>query len=154
MLGGSIVKKQFYGMIVCLALLLPLTGTAENSTQVGGYTVHHSAFTTDTLSPQIAKNYGIQRSKHRGMLNVSVIKDAPGTTGRSTQADIKVMASDLLTGHARHIDMREIKEENTYYYIGDFPVANQETLNFTIEVKPQDAEKAYTATLSQQFFTK
>lgn len=148
------MKKQLCGMLIGLTLLVPLTATAENSTRVGGYTVHHSAFTTDTLSPQIAKNYGIQRSKSRGMLNVSVIKDAPGTTGQSTQAEIEVMASDVLTGHARHVDMREIKEENVYYYIGDFPVADRETLNFTIEVKPQDAAKTYTATLRQQFFTK
>ena len=42
-----------------LAGWLPLGAMAEDSTEVGNYTVHHNAFTTDTLVPAVAKQYGV-----------------------------------------------------------------------------------------------
>ena len=56
-----------------LALALPVAALAENSTLVGGYTIHHNAMTTDTLTPQIAQMYDIQRSANRGMISVTVL---------------------------------------------------------------------------------
>ena len=127
---------------------------AENATHASGYTIHHNAMTTDALTPQVAKAYNIQRSKARGMLNVSIIKDKAGTTGQPVKAKVSAMASNLLTGHARLIDMREVTEGNAVYYIGDFSVGNQETLNFELHVTPKGSKQPLTAKLSQQFFTK
>jgi len=126
---------------------------AENATHDSGYTIHHNAMTTDNLSPKIAKAYNIQRSKARGMLNVSVIKDKAGSTGTPVKAKVSAMASNPLTGHARLIDMREVSEGNAVYYIGDFGVGNRETLNFELQVTPNGAPAPLTAKLSQQFFT-
>jgi hypothetical protein len=125
---------------------------AENTTQIPGYTIHHNALTTDSLPPQVAKTYNIQRSKNRGMLNVSVIKDEANTTGQPVKATVKASATNL-TGQSRAINLREIREGEAIYYIGDFRVANQETLNFVLEVTPDGAKKAYKAKLSQQFYT-
>lgn len=126
---------------------------AENATQVSGYTIHHNAMTTDTLSPKIAKAYDIQRSKARGMLNISVIRDEAGTTGHSVKAKVSAMAVNPLTGHARLLDMREVAEGSATYYIGDFSVGNQETLNFELHVTPDGTARPLTAKLTQQFFT-
>ena len=52
---------------------------AENSTSVPGFTIHHNAIPSASLEPSIARQYGIQRSKYRGMLNVSVIKTVEGS---------------------------------------------------------------------------
>ena len=149
------MKNKLDTLIAVLAfLLLPLNAIAENSTRIGGgYIVHHSAFTTDTLAPQVARNYGIQRSKNRGMLTVNVVKEMPGSIALSTPAEVKVMASDPLTGQSFAIEMRLVKDGDAFYYLGDFPVSNQETLQFVIEVKPEGANEPSTAKLTQQFFT-
>lgn len=125
---------------------------AENATRVPGYTIHHNAMTTDTLSPQVAKAYNIQRSKNRGMLNVSVIKEKEGTTGTPVRARINASASNL-TGQFRVIKLREVVDAGAIYYLGDFRVANQETLEFKLEVQPEGAATSYPAVLRQQFFT-
>lgn len=136
-----------------LAVVAPFVLLAENSTSIPGYTIHHNAFTTDMLSPAVASAYRFQRSKNRGMLNVSVIKDIPGTLGESVAADVKAHAANL-TGQTREIPMREIQDADAIYYVGDFRVANQETLDFVLTVTPKGAPRSYTAKLRQQFFTK
>jgi hypothetical protein len=125
---------------------------AENSTRVGDYTIHYNAFTADTLSPEVAQAYGFQRSKYRGLLNVSVVKEAPGTTGSSVPADLGVDIVNI-TGQKSRIPMREIKDKEAVYYIGEFPVYNSQTIKFEIRAKPPGAAEASTVTLSQQFFT-
>lgn len=134
-------------------LLLSTTLLAENSTSIPGYTIHHNALLTSDLLPDVAKSYNIRRSNNRAMLNVSVIKDVAGTTGKPVVA--KVTATGKNTrGQIRNIPMREIKEAGAVYYIGDFLVENLEIVDFTIQVTPEGESQTHTATIQQQFFTK
>ncbi len=135
----------------CLLLLLPMIALAENSTRQSGYTIHHNAFPTATLTPDIAGSYQIVRSKYRGMLNVSVIKDKEGTTGTAVSAKINAQ-STTLTGQIRNISLREIREGSAIYYIGDFPIVNNETLRFSLDVVPIGLKQHIKAKLEQQFF--
>lgn len=141
--------KKFAALLAFLCL--PLTGLAENSTNIPGYVIHHSAFTTDTLPPEVARHYNLTRSKNRGMLNISVIRGIPGQVGHSVAAQVKVQATNL-AGQSREIDMRELRDGEAIYYIGDFRITNQETLNFDIEVTPEGESAPYQARLSQQFY--
>lgn len=139
-----------------LALLAGLSLTpvlAENSTRIPGYTIHHNALTTDQLAPDVARSYGIQRSRNRGLLNVSVIKDVPGTTGTPVTAAVKATSRNL-QGLIREIPMREVREEKAVYYLGEFPVEHGETLNFAIQFKPEGETINYAAELSQEFYTR
>jgi hypothetical protein len=136
--------------MACLTLAPP--ALAEDSTQVGPYTIHHSAFRADTLNPDIARTYGFQRSKHRGLLNISVIKEQKGTTGISTPATVDVSIVNLM-GQKSPIPMREIKDQEAVYYMGEFPIYNEQTINFEIRVKPQGETTTHVAKMSQEFFT-
>ncbi len=133
---------------------LPLAAEqTENTTSIPGHTIHHSVITTDSLTPEIARTYNIQRSKNRGMLNVSVIKNVPGTTGEAVPAEIKASSVNL-TGQVNDLSLREIREGQAIYYIAEFGVTDQETLKFNLRVKPQGAPQSYKAQLSHQFFIK
>jgi len=134
-----------------LFMLLPMQTWGENSTQVPGYTIHHNALTTDFLSVDVANSYGIRRSKNRGLLNVSVIKNEPGTTGTAVTAKVSASARNLI-GQTRELEMKEVKEAEAIYYLSDFPVVDHETLHFTIEVTPAGADRSHTAKLKQEFF--
>lgn len=147
------IKKNTLNLAAGVVLTgISFMAVAENATHIPGYTIHHNALTTDTLSPQVAKAYNIQRSKSRGMLNVSVVKDQAGSLGQPVKAKVEARATNL-SGQSREIDLREISDGDAIYYIGDFRVANQETLNFKLQVEPQGAGGTYSAKLSQQFFT-
>ena len=145
------MNKMVATLAALLFACLPLIGMAENSTSIPGYIIHHNALPTDTLSPEVARHYGLTRSKNRGMLNVSVIKGIPGTTGQPVKAQVSAQATNL-AGQSREIELREIIDGDAIYYIGDFRVADQETLNFTLQVTPEGSTESYSARLSQQFF--
>ena len=125
---------------------------ADTSTKVEGYTIYHNALTTDMLDPQVARSYGLQRSKNRGLLNVSLVKQVPGTTGQSTPAEVTVRAK-YLGGQDWDLPMREVRDGDAYYYIADFLVAHRQTLTFDIAVTPAGATKPFRAKMSQEFFT-
>jgi hypothetical protein len=145
-------RRGLFTLMCAAALLLPLGVAADNSTSAGGYTIHHNAFGTDTLVPEVAKAYGIQRSKYRGMLNVSVIKEEAGTTGKSVPAQVEVSTVEL-TGQKNRLPMREIKDQDAIYYIGEFAVQNEQEVTFSIEVKPEGSGETFKVTMDQQFFT-
>ena len=145
-------RRTLIAYLGALTFFAAAQAVAENSTSVDGYTVHHNAFTTDTLTPQVAKAYQIQRSSNRGLLNVSVIKEAPGTTGTSIPA--RVSAKILtLTGQQIPLSMREIRDTGALYYIGEFPVHEGQTLNFAIQVIPQGRKEPIRIRMDQQFFS-
>jgi len=138
-------------LILLLLIGIGMPAWAENSTSIPGYTIHHNAIPTASLDPAIARQYGIQRSKYRGMLNVSIIKEVAGTTGISSEAVVMAKATNML-GQLISIPMRKVEEGEAIYYIGEFRIADRETLNFELQVQPRGENRFYTARLSQQFF--
>jgi len=139
-------------LILAFTLLAPLAALAENSTSVGGYSIHYNAFTTSTLTPEVANAYGIQRSKYRGMLNVSVIKEKEGAVGSSVAARVDVKTL-MLTGQSTPLPMREIKDGDAIYYIGEFAVQNEGKINFLIEATPEGTTETFVVKMQQQFFS-
>ena len=116
---------------------------------IGDHVVHFSAQSTDQLPPDIARAYNIVRSKNRIMLNVSVIESA---TSKGVTADVSVKTQNL-TGQLKNITMREVREQEAIYYIGETPVANQETLIFDISVTPEGKTLPSDVRFKRQFYT-
>ena len=129
---------------------VPVAEPAEaSSADIGDHIVHFSAQSTDQLPPDIARVYNIVRSKNRAMLNVSIIEEA---TGRTVTATVTVKTQNL-TGQLKNVTMREIREQEAIYYIGETPVANRETLIFDISVKPEGKAAASSIRFKRQFYT-
>ena len=134
-------------------IVMTAVAAAENSTRTGGYTIHHNAMTTDVLPVQVATAYGIQRSKSRALLNVSVLQDNPGAAmGTPVHAEIRAIARNLV-GQIRPIELREVVEDKAIYYLADFPVAHREMLTFEFEILPAGARYPLRATMRQEFYT-
>lgn len=95
----------------------------------GDTTVHYSAFTSSYLTPEVAAAAGLTRSKNQGVLNIAVIKG-----GKPVVANVTGSAKDLTS---RNIDLKfkQITETGAVYYIAQFPIEQQETLTFTINVQ-------------------
>lgn len=116
---------------------------------IGNHTVHFSAQSTDQLPPEVAAAYNIVRSKNRAMLNVSVIENGTGTP---VTAQVAVKTVNL-TGQLKNVVMREIREQEAIYYIGETAVANRETLNFDISVIPSGESDPAAVRFQRQFYT-
>jgi len=138
--------------ILVAGLALALGASAETLVTPDGYSIHYNALPTTALDPAMAETHGILRSKVRGMLNVGVVAGEPGTVGRSTRATIEVSAVAPPETEARRIPMREIDLGKTIHYVGEFPIEEEQTLNFSIEVRPEGSSQSYRMQLEQQFF--
>lgn len=140
---------------LALGLLVMLTGItayAGQSKNFGDYSVHYSAFTTDMLTPEVARAYQITRSKNRALLNISVLKRVLDTSTKPVRATIKASATNL-SAQLKNFELREINDSGAIYYIAEAPVSHRETLKFSISVTPEGEEDTYTFTFQQQFFT-
>ena len=142
------MKKIITSILFGLLLGLSINTHAENSQVIGDFIVHFNALSTESLPPAVATAYGITRSKNKGLLNISVLKR--GGDYQGVEADIEVKATNL-TGQLRNIELRKIVEQNAVYYIGEFSVADQETLDFSIKVTTAD-KLTGNIKLRQQFF--
>lgn len=121
----------------------------ESYVSAGGFTVHFSAQSTDQLPTEVARQYNIVRSKNRAMLNVSVIRDSDSMP---VTADVTVKTVNL-TGQLKNVNMRKIVEQEAIYYIGEIPVANNETLVFDISVQPEGQSDSIDVRFKRQFYT-
>ncbi|MDT8386085.1 MAG: DUF4426 domain-containing protein [Thiogranum sp.] len=125
---------------------------AENSQDFGDYVVHFNALSTSYLAPSVTRQYGIERSKNRGMINIAVLNKVLGTPGKPVQAEISATATNL-TGQKRRITLREIQEDTAIYYIGEFPISHEEVLRFNINVQPKGLNEAHEVNFRQTFYT-
>ncbi len=122
---------------------------AASDADIGNHVVHFSAQSTDQLPPEVARAYGIVRSKNRAMLNVSILKE--GTTDAVT-ADVTVRTVNL-AGQLKNVTMRKIQEGEAIYYIGETGIANQETLIFNISITPEGSIDTSDVSFTRQFYT-
>jgi hypothetical protein len=127
-----------------------LPGT-ESSKDFGDHVVHFNALVTDQLTPEIARQYGIVRSESRIMLNVSILRKSDASMGTAVPGAVAASAINL-TGQLRGIAMREILEGEAIYYIGELPIADGETLIFTIDATPLNEPSRFTVRFKKQFF--
>ncbi len=126
---------------------------AERSKDFGDYVLHFNALTTDQLPADVAKNFGIARSKSRAMLNIVMIQKVEGTLGRSVKGEVTAKTTNL-TGQLKNLELRPLTEGDATYYIGTIQVADSEVLVFDIEATPEGTTQPMTVRFQQQFFTR
>lgn len=128
--------------------VLPAT---ESTKDFGEYVLFFNALNTDQLSPEIAREYGIVRSKSRALLNVSIHRKLDG--GRTEAVTGAVSASAInLNGQLMTMTLREIREDTAIYYIGELAVTDGEVLIYTIDATPANDASRFTVRFKKQFF--
>ncbi|SDT59613.1 DUF4426 domain-containing protein [Pseudomonas granadensis] len=116
----------------------------ERQETFGDVTVHYNTFNSTFLQPDIARAAELIRSKHQGVINVSVIKD-----GKPLIASVTGTVKDL-TSASVPLKFRQVTEQGAIYYIAQYPVPQQETRAF--EIKVQNGDKINTLTFNQELF--
>jgi len=122
---------KLFSLTFILLLSFTISAQAENSQNFGDITVDYSIFPSTFITPQVAKTYGIKRSKYENLINVFVSKDGiPG----GLKINISGKASNLMQ-QQQALNFTEISEEDTVYYIAPIKVSSDETLHFNINCK-------------------
>ncbi len=148
------MKHGLRFLLACAAaLLLPLSAAAGQSVTHGKYVIHYNALSSTFLTPDTAREYGIRRSHNRAMLNISVQeKTGSGAGTKAVPAKVTATATNL-SGQLKRISMREIRDGQAIYYIGEVGVDNQEILDFDVNVTPPGRTQPYVVHFREQFFT-
>jgi Domain of unknown function (DUF4426) len=128
--------------------VLPAT---ESSKDFGDYVVYFNAINTDQLSPDIARQYGIVRSKSQAMLNVSIHRKLENGGTEAVTGAVSASAVNL-NAQLKSMTLREIREDKAIYYIGELPITDGEVLIYTIDVTPGNDPSRFTVRFKKQFF--
>lgn len=139
-------------LLPLLFFITPLQAESEHSQDVGNYIVHYNALPTEVLQPDIARQYGITRSKFRGFITVSVLKKTGTASGKPVKAKISASASNL-SEQSKALSLRTVEEGQAIYYVDDFRITNLETLDFKLQIKPEDSQETFSVTFRQKFYT-
>ena len=137
--------------LLALVLLLPFAAQAEQAQKFDDVEIHYNALSTNDLTPEIARNYKLTRSKSRGLLTISVLKKNSMGASYPVPAEVKVNAITVYN-QLVSVDMREIKEGSAIYYLGEYGVVPSESLKFDISVKPEGSAQPYSFEYQQAFY--
>ncbi len=133
------------------ALFLFGTANAEQAVEYGDYRIHYSAFSSHMLHPDVAHAHRLPRSRYRGILNITVQKKQGENGWEAVPARVSARAVNSAQ-QLKQFPMRELRDGRSVYYIGSFPVANSELLDFDVQVTALGEREPMDVRFRQQFF--
>ena len=134
-------------LLLSSLLLTSFAATAEQLKTYANLEVHYIAIPSTFIQPNIAKQYGIKRSSHNGLLNISILdkrkdKEAVAATLSGTGRN--------LLGQTHQLKFTEVKEGKAIYYLAEYPYTNEEIVNFNINIKTE--KKSNTLKFQHKFY--
>jgi len=122
--------------LLCLCIItLSIVGNAhaEQKQRVGNFDIHYMALSSTFITPEIAKSYGIERSRYTGLVNIAVLNT--NQEGHpAVPVEISGIANNLIDARMT-LDFKEIREGKSIYYIAEVPYRDDQEVNFTIAIK-------------------
>ncbi|MBZ0106418.1 MAG: DUF4426 domain-containing protein [Sulfuricella denitrificans] len=142
------MKTRTSLLMACLiGLSFPVCAEVQ---KFGDVEINYNVVTTDTLSPKVAKAYGISRSKNRMLLTVVVTRPDGGGIPRPVSADVTAQSVNMIQ-QQRPIRMRSINEGEAIYYIGDFGFTSPDFMRFTLNIAEAGAASPYKIEFQRNF---
>ena len=148
-----LINKVLHSFLLAFLVVFTTAAYAGEMKTTQGYLIHYNALNTELIPPEVARHYQITRSKSRALLTVVVLKPSSEKEllPKSVLAQVTAQAVNL-NQQLKTIDMQRIQEGEAIYYTGVFSVTNEEILDFTIKVQPENQSKPEEITFRQQFF--
>jgi len=143
-----------FSFLLQVALISGLFSTnafSEQKIEDDIYIVHYSAINTTMLTPEIARESGITRSRKRGMMNIAVQKKQSSGKIEGVLAQLDGTVSNLV-GQQRHLEFNVITEGNAIYYLAEFFIDDGERLSFSVDIQPVPGYRGLRVSFDQTFF--
>lgn len=126
--------------------------SGEQKQVFGDYEIHYMGLTSSFLKEDVAAAVGIQRSRSVGYLSISILHKQP-------QQALPVPVSGTVTGtiknligQTRELQFKEIKEQDSIYYISTFKFDDEDLYSFHIQSQPENHGRRYDVKFSQRFY--
>lgn len=139
-------------MKACLTLFVSLLliniANAENMKKLGSMNVHYMAIGSTFFTPEIAKVYGITRSRYNGLVNISVLDNSKSGTPAKSVSITGTAKNNL--GQMKPLEFKEVKEGSAIYYLAQISYNNEETVHFNLTIN--DGKEQQQLKFSQTFY--
>lgn len=133
--------------------LTSINVSAEQKIVFGEYEVHYMGLSSNFLTPEVAKLYGIPRSGSLGYLSISVLQKT-ATDPLHVPIDAKLTGTMRnLIGQSNVLEFRRVQEGKAIYFISTFRFDDGDMYNFDLDVTPDNAkQKTFDVKFSQRFY--
>ena len=123
---------------------------AEQAIRQEPWVLHYMTLNTTELTPDVARSYGVSRTKTRGLLMLNLQRsDTPlQSIEHTSEGTIR-----NLIGQSRAEDPRYVKAGDAIYTLVEYRYSHLETLRFDFSVLPEGATKPIRLNFNQQMFT-
>ncbi|REL28973.1 DUF4426 domain-containing protein [Thalassotalea euphylliae] len=143
------IRTWLSSTLTLIALALAsLSASAENMKTLGSLDVHYMAIGATFLTPQVAKSYGIERSKYNALINISVMDN---TKANKPAKAVGISGTALnLTGQYKRLEFAEVREGQAIYYLAQLNFRDKEKVKFEINIT--DGNETHQLVFDQTFY--
>lgn len=117
-------------LIGLLTALAAVPAWAQRQSAAGNLELHAEAVPSRTLTPEAAASYRVEPAPDRGVLLVTVVKRERGGTA-TVPAQVYAGAMSR-RNHVISIPLREVREDKSVYYVGEFRLTPPDELRFLV----------------------
>jgi len=140
--------RLFVSLWLCLMATFAM---AEQKKVYGDIEVHYIGLTSSELDKDVAKSYGIPRSRALGYLSISVLKTGVSELPVAWNAKLEGEVSNLI-GQTRTLSFTRIQETNALYFYSTFDFYDSDMYRFHLKVTPEGTKKTLDVKFSQRFY--
>lgn len=146
-------KVFFRNSLAIIALFFAL-GLAASASEIelDGYTIHYTVVSTDLLSPEVARAYGLSRSRNRALVNIVVMEQDASGSLRSIPARVQGTGVNL-NQQSRAMRFREIRDADAYYHLAEIPIRRGEVIDFRLQIRTDGIREPLSVQFRQVFLT-
>lgn len=136
-----LVYSKYVQLLILLTFcLFTRISSAEQKVALGTWDVHYMALNSTFLTPEVAQQYAIVRSKFNGVINVSVLDK------QSQKAQSLVVSGEAknLLGVVKNLTFKEVQEGDAIYYLAVLPFSDQERYRITLRLNDGSSKQEFT----------
>lgn len=127
--------------VLATLLMLTMTGGASaESKDFGQHVVHYSIFPSGFLSPDIASQYKLNRSRSLGVVNISIMEKQEDGTLAPVGGQVEGQVLNDVR-QSKFLGFRRVTEGDAVYSLAQFQYRPGEMLTFQLTVRPQGGSR-------------
>ncbi|WP_150912249.1 DUF4426 domain-containing protein [Marinobacter halotolerans] len=130
---------RFRPLITALTLMLISCASQAGSKDFGDYTVQWSVLPSTFLTPEIAKENNLSRSKGIGVVNIVILS----SDGEGEQVTVSGQVEGKVLNNVQQpsfLAFRRIQEGESIYFIAQYQYPSAELMTFQITARPTGSQ--------------